>query len=158
MFYAALLLIAAGIVGLDQWTKALVLKGIPLGGRVELLPGVVHLTHFHNAGAAFSMLQGRRIYFVILTVLFLSAVIFIAWKKLLPKAYLVALAVITGGAVGNFIDRLAYGYVVDMIEVEFVRFAIFNVADAFISVGAVFLVIYALFFDKSDSKKIKEKP
>ncbi len=152
MFNLSLFLIAAAIVGLDRWTKHLVLVNIPLNAEVPLLPGVVHLTYLQNSGAAFSMLQGQRTYFVIITVLFLGAFIFLAWKKTLPRFYLILLACIAGGAVGNFIDRMAYGYVVDMIEVEFIRFAVFNVADVFITVGAILLVIYALFIDKSDKK------
>ena len=150
MFELILALIAAAVVALDQWTKHLVLLNIPLDGEVPLLPKVVHLTYLQNSGAAFSILQGQRLWFAVLTVAFLIALVYFVWKKLLPKPALVLLAFIAGGAIGNFIDRMAYGYVVDMIEVEFIRFAVFNVADIFITVGAILLAIYELFFDKSE--------
>lgn len=153
MFYALLVLIAAVIVVLDQISKVLVVANIPLGGYVEAIPGLFHLTHIHNTGAAFSMLSGQRTFFLIITAIFLFAVIFCAVKKILSKPYLVILAVITGGAIGNLIDRILYGYVIDMIAVDFMNFAIFNVADIFVTCGAIVLAIYTLFFDREPKKE-----
>ena len=153
MFYVALLLLAGGIVALDQITKALVVANIPLGGHVDAIPGLFHLTYLQNTGAAFSMLEGRRVFFLIVTMVFLAAVVYIAVKKVLSRPYLWILAAITGGAVGNLIDRIVNGYVVDMIAVDFMNFAVFNVADIFITCGAVALVGYALIFDREGRKK-----
>ncbi len=153
MFYALLVLIVGVITALDQITKALVVANIPIGGYVEAIPGLFHLTHIHNTGAAFSILTGQRTFFLIITALFLSIVVFCAVKQILSKPYLLILAVITGGAIGNLIDRLFYGYVVDMIAVDFMNFAIFNVADIFVTCGAIVLVIYTLFFDREPKKE-----
>lgn len=150
MFYAALILICAASVLIDQIIKYLVVAGIPLGGYAPLIPGVVHLTYVRNTGAAFSMLEGQRIFFLILTAAFLVLMVLCVIKKWLPRPYLWILAVITGGAVGNVIDRFLYGYVTDMFEVEFMNFAVFNFADICITCGAVVLAVYAIFFDRSD--------
>ncbi|MEA4965883.1 MAG: signal peptidase II [Oscillospiraceae bacterium] len=154
MFYACLALVAAAAVALDQITKALTVAHIPLNGYVEAIPGLFHLTYIQNSGAAFSMLEGGRIFFLIVTVVFLAGVCYCVVKKVLARPYLWILAVIAGGAVGNLIDRLLNGSVVDMIVFDFVNFAIFNVADIFVTCGAVALVLYALFFDR----KKKETP
>ena len=88
---------------------------------------------------------------------FLGGVIYCIVKKIFPRPYFWIFAAITGGAIGNLIDRIRFGYVVDMIAVDFIDFAIFNVADIFITCGAVVLVVYALFFDREGKQK-KEQP
>jgi len=154
MFYVILALFAAAIVAADQITKFLTVANIPLGGQVPVLPGVFRFTYVQNTGAAFSMLEGQRWLFYIITAVFLALVVLcIAKKWLKSKGSLLALAAITGGAVGNLIDRATMGYVVDMIEVEFMNFAVFNVADCFITCGAIALVIFVFLEDRKEKKK-----
>ncbi len=151
ILYAVLTAYACLIVAADQFTKYLTVTHIAKEGMVvPFWKGVVHFTRYHNTGMSFSMLEGARWFFVVLT-LAAFILMFLAVKKkwISHPIGLWALASIFGGAVGNFIDRLRLGYVVDMIEVEFVDFAIFNVADCFVVCGAVLLVICTLFFDKS---------
>ena len=157
MFYLLLAAVAAVIVVLDQITKALVVANIPLDGYVEAIPGLFHITYIRNTGAAFSMLEGQRIFFFLVTAVFLAGIIWCIVKKVFPKPYFWIFAVIAGGAIGNLIDRVRLGYVVDMIAVDFMNFAIFNVADIFLTCGAVVLVVYALFFDPEEKKKRLEK-
>lgn len=157
MFYLLLAAVAAVIVVLDQITKALVVANIPLDGYVEAIPGLFHLTYIRNTGAAFSMLEGQRIFFFLVTAVFLAGIIWCIVKKVFPKPYFWIFAVIAGGAIGNLIDRVRLGYVVDMIAVDFMNFAIFNVADIFLTCGAVVLVVYAMFFDPEEKKKRLEK-
>ena len=157
MFYVLLLLVAGAIVALDQITKALVVASIPLGGYVEAIPGLFHLTHIHNTGAAFSMLEGGRTFFLILTAVFLIGVVYCVVKKVISRPYLWIFAVLAGGAIGNLIDRVVNGYVVDMIALDFMNFAVFNVADIFVTGGAVVLVVYALLIDQSGKKKEKSE-
>lgn len=157
MFYILLLLVAGVIVALDQITKALVVASIPLGGYVEAIPGLFHLTHIHNTGAAFSMLEGSRTFFLIITAVFLAGVVYCVVKKVFAKPYLWIFAVLAGGAIGNLIDRVVNGYVVDMIALDFMNFAVFNVADIFVTGGAVVLAVYALLIDRSDKKKEKSE-
>ncbi len=155
MFYALCALFAGLIVAADQATKYLVLTQIPYGGEVPLLPGVVRLTHVHNYGAAFSALQGQKWLFFLVFALFTLVIVLFLWKKWVPftKLEVLSLAAIYGGGLGNVIDRAARGYVVDMIETEFIRFPVFNVADCFITCGAVLLCVHLLFFNKEFWKK-----
>ena len=146
MFYVCLILICGGAVALDQTVKALVVANIPLGGAVEIIPGLIRLTYVRNTGAAFSILSGQRTFFLILTAVFLAGVVWCVVKKKLPRPYLWILAVITGGAIGNFIDRISTGLVIDMICIPW--FSTFNVADLFITFGALILVVYIFVKDK----------
>lgn len=150
-------LFMAAAVAADQLTKAIVRAEIPRGTAVPVLPGVVQLTYVENVGAAFSMLGGARWFFLALVVVFFAGVALLIQKRIVNKpAELWALAAIGGGAIGNAIDRAVFGAVTDMIEPLFVNFAVFNVADCFITCGAIFLVVYVLFFDggkQNDRKK-----
>ena len=147
------------LVILDQVVKYLVKTNIPLGGAVPFLPGILGLTHIHNTGAAFSMLSGARWFFVLLTVAF---VIFGMWVLLTGRlrhplgkwSWVLVLA----GAIGNLIDRCLYGYVVDMFEVQFMRFAIFNVADIFVVVGGILFCIYYLFLHDKQKEEAPHDP
>ena len=149
-----LALFMAAVVGVDQWTKALVRANIPYGGQVPLIPGVVRLTYVRNTGAAFSMLSGARWFFLGLLAVFFLVVALLIKKKLLKKpAELWCLAAIGGGALGNAIDRAVFGEVTDMIEPLFINFAVFNVADIFITCGAIALAVYIIFFDREKKNK-----
>ena len=152
--YNWLILFVLAVVAADQVTKMLVIRSIPYGEQVPVWPGVVHLTYVRNAGAAFSMLSGARWLFLVLVAVFLVVLALLIKKGILSRPMeLWCMAAIVGGALGNAIDRAVSGTVVDMIEVEFVQFAVFNVADSFITCGAILFVVYMLFFsDKKDAK------
>ncbi len=155
--YNRLILFMLAIVGLDQLTKILVIQHIPFGTQVPLIPGVVHLTYLRNTGAAFSMLSGARWLFLVLVVVFLGTLWLLIRKGVLREPVeLWCMAAIAGGAVGNAIDRALSGAVVDMIEVEFVRFAVFNVADSFITCGAIVFVIYILCTARNTTDKTED--
>ncbi len=136
----------AAMVAADQVVKWWAAARLMDKAVTPLIPGVVHLIYVENRGAAFGILQNMRVFFLILTA---AALIFIVVAQLRrwPRHPLGvwSLTLIMGGALGNFIDRAAQGYVVDMFEFEFVRFAIFNVADMFVSIGGVLFCIYLLF-------------
>ena len=157
MLYGILTAFAVLIVVLDQWTKYLTVRNIPLDGVVPFWDGVFHFTHIRNTGMAFSMLEGGRWFFLVMTLAAFALMAMALKKKWVnhPVGYW-ALAMIAGGAVGNLIDRVRLGYVVDMIEVEFIRFPVFNVADCFITCGCVLLIAHLILFNKSfwkDEKK-----
>ena len=152
------IIIAAACCAADQLFKKWIVANIALGGHMELIPGVLSLTNLRNTGMAFSMLSKHT---WLLSLISAAVIIFIAvllfrgkftrWEK-------VCMAVIMGGAAGNLIDRVLLGYVVDMFETEFVDFAVFNLADAFIDVGAVlFCVLYIVRTVREDRKKPEEK-
>ena len=146
MLYVYLTLFAAAIVALDQWTKAL--AAAQLTDVVDvLIPGWLELRYTTNDGMALSMLSGARWLFVVVGVLFVALVVWaVAKKHITKKPELWCIAAITGGAIGNLIDRVATGKVIDMICVPW--FSTFNVADIFITVPAVLLILYVLIFDR----------
>ena len=136
-------LIALAVLAVDRVTKILA-RGIPEGGQA-VIPGVVGLRYAENKGIAFSMLSGMPwIPGVLSLLVIVAAFIFLRKKELHPLSR-VGLMMMLGGAVGNMIDRFAYGFVPDMIEVLFVKFAIFNVADACLCVGCALVIIRLLF-------------
>ena len=154
MLYVILSVFAVLIVVLDQLTKYLTVANIPLGGTVPAIEGLFQLTYVRNTGMAFSMLEGGRWFFLVMTLAaFVLMVVALKKKWITHPTGLWALASIAGGAVGNLIDRVRLGYVIDMIEVTFMEFAVFNVADSFVVCGAILLVIYAFFFDKPEGKQ-----
>ncbi len=137
------LLLAAILCGIDQLFKFWVVRTIPLDGYVELIPGFVGLTHIRNTGMAFSMLSEHTWLLATVSGVVALLLIWLILKGKLTGWEKMALALVLGGDVGNLIDRVFLGYVVDMINPEFVRFAVFNLADSFIDVGAVlFCVLY----------------
>ena len=153
MYILFYFLTAAAIVGLDQLVKHLVVQNIALNGIVKVIPGLIHLTHVHNTGAAFSMLSGQRWPLLVLTGVCILVVTGVLVRGKLAKTANWALAMVLGGAVGNLIDRAAQGYVVDMFEVEFMRFAVFNVADIFVVCGGILLCLWLLLTWKKPEEK-----
>ena len=150
MFYVLLAVIAAAIVGLDQWTKALTLAADRAGSLPsESILGIFHITHTENDGAIWGILSGQTWLFILIMVLFLAVLGVMIWRKWLTKKFeWLCLAFIAGGGIGNMIDRLISGSVTDMVKFDFVEVPVFNVADCFITVGCIALLVYILFFDR----------
>ena len=141
------IVIAALLVVLDQVVKIMVRSTITLGGSMVLIPDVLGLTYVQNTGAAFSSFHDATAILTVIS-LVISILLFLAivlkWVRHPFGRF--TLMLLLAGAVGNLIDRAVVGYVTDMIQVLFINFAIFNIADAFVVVGAVLLVIYVIFF------------
>lgn len=146
-------LAAALLVVLDQVTKALTRAYLTGQGTMVLIPGVVGLTYVENTGMAFSSFSG---YTPALAVLSLVVSVLLAaaiWKKWLPHPFCQwMLTLLLAGAVGNLIDRAFLGYVTDMIQVLFINFAVFNVADCCVVVGGILLAAYVIFCWKDEGK------
>ena len=158
MFYVLLAVIAAAIVGLDQWTKALTLAADRAGSLPsESILGIFHITHTENDGAIWGILSGQTWLFLLIMVLFLAVLGVMIWRKWLTKKFeWICLAAIAGGGIGNMIDRIFRGYVVDMFDLLFMSYPIFNLADCFVVVGAILGAVYYLWlYEKYDKK---EKP
>ena len=156
--FAVFALFAVLIAAADQLVKYLVVENIPLFGEVPLLPGVLKLTLVHNEGAAYSSFRVMQWLFALIFVLFTLAVLYEYFKKPMPFTRLErwCIAAIYGGGLGNMIDRVRQGYVVDMLETEFMEFPVFNLADCFITCGCLLLMVHLAFFNKSfwkDEKK-----
>ena len=149
--YLLMLLFVIFAVVADQLTKLWVLKAIPLHSQLEAIPGLFHLTYVQNTGAAFSSFQGQRWLFALIFVAFTVAVIWEFSKKRMPFSVFErwCIAAVFAGGLGNMIDRIRLGYVVDMICVDFMDFPVFNVADCFITCGCIALMISLVFFNKN---------
>lgn len=141
-------MIAAAVVILDQLSKLWIVGSFELGESREVLSGILNWTYIQNKGAALGMLSEHRWVFMILSAVLIAAILlFIVFSKEITRPYVIILAMILGGGIGNMIDRFAYGYVIDFIDVKFLPFWkwIFNVADIFVTVGAVLLAaVYIL--------------
>ena len=158
MQYVLMGLMAAGIVAADQLSKLWILGNLPLYQQIPVIDGLFHLTYVQNTGAAFSSFQGQLWLFILLFAVLTVAVIweFITKKMGFSRFEQWCIAAIYAGGLGNMIDRLRLGYVVDMIEVEFMNFPVFNVADCFITCGCIAMIVSLVFFNKGfwkDDKK-----
>lgn len=158
MQYILMSVFAALVVALDQFTKYLTLTHIPIYGHVDVLPGFIGLTYVQNRGAAFSMLQDAQWLFAII---FIGMAVFIVWEFSGKRMSFTALerwliVAIFAGGIGNTIDRLRLGYVVDMIQTEFITFPVFNVADCFITCGCILLLAHLILFNKEFWKEEKK--
>ena len=138
----AMWLIPAAVFAADRVTKILAV-GIPPEG-IPLIPGVVPLRYAENTGAAFSMLSGHPWLLGVLSLLIIAGAFLFLRKKNIPVLAMTGLMMMLGGAAGNMVDRFATGFVPDMIEVLFVRFAIFNVADSFLCIGCALTALSLL--------------
>lgn len=155
MLYAiliAILLIA------DQWVKYWTTINIVLDtGESALIPGFVKLVNVHNSGAAFGFLnsvQYMRWIFAGIAIVFVIAIALVMIRRVFPGKFpMICCAVAIAGALGNCIDRFIYGYVVDMFKLEFVNFAVFNVADILLTVSCILFIIYLIFGYKGDEKE-----
>ena len=130
------------------------------GGVLPLIPGVFQFTYAENRGAAFSILQGRTWLLIVLTaVICLVGLYFLFFsRRRLPVFPSIAIALALGGALGNLIDRVRLGYVVDMLDTMFMDFPVFNVADVFVVCGTICALIYYLaFYGKYDEKHRENK-
>ena len=150
MRFLLLTLFSAGVVALDQYTKYLTVANIALHGDVPFMPGFLGFTFVKNTGAAFSSFEGQQWLFALIFVLFTGAIVWEYFKKPMPfKTFeRFCIAAIYGGGLGNMIDRVRLGYVVDMIETKFMEFPVFNVADCFICCGCVLLMAHLLIWNK----------
>ena len=155
MLYAICAALAAALLGLDQWVKHYVTLHIPLGDTRPLWPGVVELCTVHNYGAAWSSFSGMRWVLVAVTSVIVLAVLALLLRRTVRHPLgLAACFLVLAGGVGNILDRVRLGYVVDMFHFEFwPSYPVFNVADICIVCGAVLGVIYYLWFYESHDRK-----
>lgn len=138
------LIIIVSIIFIDRTSKILALNYLAMGESIPIIKGVFHLTYAENTGAAFSMLSKNTNFLVIVTLILIIALVLYFYRELKAnsnKFYLSGLCFILGGAIGNLIDRIYFGFVVDYFDFCLINFAIFNVADSFICVGVALMAI-----------------
>ena len=152
-------LFAAAIVAIDQVSKYLTVANIALYEDVPFIPGLLQLTYVQNTGAAFSSFEGQQWLFALIFLVFTGLIFWEYYKK--PMGFTTferwCIAAVYGGGLGNMIDRLRLGYVVDMIETTFMDFPVFNVADCFITCGCILLMLHLIVFNKEFWKEEKKK-
>jgi signal peptidase II len=155
--YPFLFGIAAVIIGLDQWTKHLVMTGLVFGKTWTPWPTVapfVNIINWKNTGVAFGMFQDKNTLFAIVAAIVAVGIIYY-FPRVEHKDWVIrlALAMMLGGAVGNLIDRVRIGYVIDFVSVG--NFAVFNVADSSITVGVVVLMLGVWLQEKRQKQEVK---
>lgn len=147
-------LLVIGIVILDRLSKILAVKYLEPIGSFPLLKDIFHLTFAKNDGAAFSILSNKQLFLIIVTAIVICFILGLLYRNLSLGGspwFSLALTLIAGGAIGNWIDRLLYNYVIDFFDFRFVNFAIFNVADVFIVCGTA-LMCYLVIFKNVELK------
>ena len=147
MFQFAVLAITAVLVGIDQLTKWLAVLSLKNSAPVLWIPKLLGFSYVENTGAAFGILQGARWFFLVLTGITMAAVLALLLFGKFRRHFMfnVSTTLIVAGGLGNFIDRLIHGYVVDFIEFQFIKFPVFNVADCYLVIGSIMLLIFFCF-------------
>ena len=152
-------LIIAAVIAIDRFVKLWAQKALPTreGWTLPVWEDVFHLTYVENRGAAFGMLQNQRVFFVIITLLIVLVLIWLLFIKKEQKFLTgAALSLIMGGALGNFYDRLVYGFVVDMFDFRLINFAVFNVADSALCIGVALIALLIILEDVEANKEKKQ--
>ncbi|MBR4706618.1 MAG: signal peptidase II [Pseudobutyrivibrio sp.] len=157
MVFATVLIVILGLI--DQYTKLLAVKFLKDSSDYILIPGVLQLHYLENTGAAFSLLEGKQLFFAVLTPIFLVVLVVILFKMPQDKKYLLLdyiIIFLIAGAIGNYIDRISNKYVVDFIYFSLINFPVFNVADIYVTCAVFALLIAILFVYKDeDLEEIK---
>lgn len=134
----------------DQVVKMWTVNNFSLHEGMEFMKGIVSILYVRNTGAAWGMFEGRMVFFYLITIVAVGTLLYLMFKeKGKSKLLLTAYSLILAGAVGNFIDRIRLGYVVDMFKFEFIDFPIFNVADICLTIGVIFLFYFVIFKEQS---------
>lgn len=154
--YLLFVLITFVAVFLDRITKILALRHLASGKTFPLISGILEFLYSENRGAAFGILQGQKMLFYIISFVVFAGILFLLYRLPCKKKYFplyLCMIFIFSGAIGNLIDRVAYGYVVDFIYFVPINFPIFNVADIYVSVSAFMLIILFTFVYKEEDIK-----
>lgn len=154
----AKLILIGVLVAIDLLTKLYFETYFKNGGdNYSLIPGVIGIANVENTGGAFGFLSSNTTVLVIFTVLFLCVFgIIDAYTTTFNGFYFMGFTLIVGGALGNFIDRICFGYVRDFIRLEFMEFPVFNFADIFLTVGVICYIIYLVFYEMLKPKQVRD--
>lgn len=141
------ILIILGLIGLDQISKFLAVKYLVNIGSIPIIKDIFHLTYVENRGAAFGMFQNNQMIFVVVALAACIFGLYYLYKKQINLLGKSAIILIIAGAIGNLIDRVRLGFVVDYFDFRIVWNYVFNVADVFVVIGTILLCIYIIFFE-----------
>ena len=143
------LILALVVIVLDQLVKYQIVAHLALGESVTVIPHVLSFTYLQNTGAAWSLFEGKQTFFTIITIIAVVVVSYLLYRNRHGHwLFSLGLALVLAGAIGNFIDRIRLGFVVDMFQTEFISFPIFNVADMALSIGVILIFIYTILEDR----------
>ena len=152
--FVASILVFLAIVALDQTIKYWAVTSLQQIRSVPVIDGVLHWTYAENTGAAFSMLSGQRLFLILIPLLVCGILLYLLLSKRVAHPLgRWALVFLLGGAVGNLIDRILHGFVVDFIDVRLINFAIFNVADIFVCIGCGLMFLWLFRYAQFDDEK-----
>ena len=145
------LVISLLVVIADQGLKNYIVTNFKIGDEHTVIPGILSFTYLQNDGAAWNIFSGQMILFYLISIAAIAVVFYYLFNpKYKNWLFDTGLALVLGGIVGNFIDRLHLKYVIDMLQLDFVQFNIFNIADSAITVGIVLVFIYLIFMSEKD--------
>lgn len=154
LFDALALLSAGALVSIDQFTKSLVIRDLSGGREIVVLDGVFKIVSSKNTGAVWGIFSGKTDILSIVTVIILAAVLFlyfrIPWKNKKFRALKILCIFLTSGAIGNLIDRISLKYVVDFLYFELIDFPVFNIADCYITMSMILVIILVIFYYKDE--------
>lgn len=154
MIQAVTLIVIAALVVIDQLTKYLVISNLEIGESCLRIPNFIEVHYVRNYGGMMGTFDGMGKLLGIATILIIAVgIVMLLTKKIKPGLVYVCLTMIISGGIGNLIDRIKLGYVIDFINVLFVKFYVFNFADCLVTVGAFLLVFYEIYLMIKDSKK-----
>ena len=155
ILYSAVIVLG---IALDQLTKWLSVKFLQPIETLPIIKGALHLTYVENRGAAFGMLSEHRWVFIIISTVTIIALLYLLYSGRLSgnNLYTVSVLLIISGGIGNMIDRILLGYVIDFIDFKLINFAVFNGADSFVCVGAGILMLGLVLDIIAESKKQKQ--
>ena len=155
MIYVLYTAVILALVGCDQLLKSWTVHHLALGESTAFLPGFMQLTRVHNYGAAWSSFSGKTALLIVVTAALMIAVAYLLIRRIVRHPLGAAAAVlILGGGVGNIVDRIVHGYVVDMFDLLLFDYPVFNLADCFVVVGVILGAVYYLwFYKKYDARK-----
>ena len=151
--YIIMLSFAAVLISIDQLTKITIDQNFFLSESITFIPKILSITHFHNSGAAWNLLDGHMCFLTFITIIAAGVIFYYFWRSMQQSKWLnIALLLMFSGAVSNFIDRAWHGYVIDMFKIEFIDFPVFNMADSYLVIGVCLLMIYIFVIDKEGSR------
>jgi len=144
----SILILFTLIVAADQITKLIIINSFGVGEGTPVISGVFEILHIHNSGSAWGMLSGKTLFLTLFSVILIGALIYVLIHIIGNRYYRILTILITcilGGAVGNMIDRIRLGYVTDFLYFKLIDFPVFNVADIFVTVPVILLIIFMIF-------------
>lgn len=151
------IILSAVIVGIDQLIKYFVFNFLKPIGSVDVIPGLFSLDYVENKGAAFGMMANMRWVFIVFTIVVIAIILYVVFKKKITNKLFIASAILLiGGGIGNLIDRIFLGFVIDYLSISFFP-PVCNFADYCITIGTVLLLVYLLFFSDYFKSNKKDK-